>query len=331
VTWPVIGHDQAVQTLRTAAAQGCLSHAYLISGPPQVGKATLARAAAKAIFCTDDERPCGVCLSCRKVEHGTHPDLVVVTPQTSKLLIDQVREVQRQAALSPVEASHKVFIIRQIEAATDDAANALLKTLEEPPAPVVLFLTLTAGERTLPTVRSRCQHITLRPVPAALAVTALRERWHASPDQAELLARLSEGRLGWAVTMLADEVAWSQREKDLDELLSLSDQGRLERLQYAERLSVRKPDAIKATLAVWSGWWRDVLMLQLGCLDEAANIHRMDRLQAAAECHGSREAVAFIAALSSARRQLDQNVNSRLALEVLLLRLPYPASRPAVE
>ena len=322
--WPVVGHEWAVKLLQQALATGQLSHAYLISGPPQVGKTTLARACAQALLCTAAEPPCGQCLACRKVQQNIHPDLYVVTPQTANLLIDQVRELQRQAALSPVEARHKVFILRQIEQATAPAANALLKTLEEPPAHVVLFLTLTEGEQTLPTVASRCQQITLRPLPTAQVAQALQEKWQAPPQRAELLARLSQGRLGWAVTMLNDAKAWSQRAQRLDDLLSLGSQNRVERMRYAERLS-RQEDAI-GVLHLWSSWWRDVLLLQHGCEDQVANIDRLEVLRGQAGRYDEPQTRAFLEALTNTGRYLEQNVNAQLALELLLLRLPRPAA-----
>ncbi|MBC8448134.1 MAG: DNA polymerase III subunit delta' [Chloroflexi bacterium] len=321
--WPVVGHEWAVKLLQQALATGQLSHAYLLSGPPQVGKTTLARACAQALLCTGEEPPCGQCLACRKVQRTIHPDLFIVAPQTNNLLIDQVRELQRQAALSPVEARHKVFILRQMEQATTPAANALLKTLEEPPAPVVLFLTLTGGEQTLPTVASRCQQITLRPLPTAQVAQALEEKWQVPPERAELLARLAQGRLGWAVTMSNDEKAWQQRAQRLDDLLTLSGQSRVERMRYAERLSRKDADAA-SVLRLWSSWWRDVLLLQHGCEDQVANIDHLEVLRREARRHDDQQARAFLGALATTGRYLEQNVNAQLALESLLLRLPRP-------
>lgn len=321
--WPVVGHEWAVELLQRAVATGQLSHAYLLTGPPQVGKTTLARACAQALLCTAEDPPCGQCTACRKVQQSTHPDLHIIVPQRANLLIDQVRELQRQAALSPVEARYKVFILRQIERATAPAANALLKTLEEPPPHVVLFLTLTQGEQTLPTVASRCQQLTLRPLPVAQVAQALQERWQVPPERAELLARLSQGRLGWAVTMLRDDAAWQQRARWLDDLLTLGEQNRLERMRYAERLSHDKANATNV-LHLWTTWWHDILLLQNGCQEQVANIDRLDLLWHEARRYESQQVRAFLGELATTARYLEQNVNPRLALEVLLLRLPRP-------
>ena len=145
--WPVVGHELASRTLRRAIDTGRIGHAYLLVGPPQVGKTTLARAAAQTLFCNGKLRPCGQCASCVKMQKNVHPDLLVVRPdaKTDNHSIDDVREVQRRSALKPVEAPYKVFILRRFERAQGPAANALLKTLEEPPANVVLFVTLVAA------------------------------------------------------------------------------------------------------------------------------------------------------------------------------------------
>jgi len=321
--WPVVGHQWAVKLLQRALAAGQLSHAYLLSGPPQVGKTTLARACAQALLCTAEAPPCGQCTACRKVERGVHPDLHIIAPQRTNLLIDQVRELQRQAALSPVEARYKVFILRQIERATAPAANALLKTLEEPPPHVVLFLTLTQGGRTLPTVASRCQQLTLRPLSRAQVAQALRERWQVPAERAELLARLSQGRLGWAVRMLDDDSAWRERAQRLDELLTLSERSRVERMRYAEQLSRMAAEA-RNVLHLWSSWWRDLFLLQNGCEEQVANLDRLDLLRREARRYDDQEVRAFLSVLAATGRYLEQNVSPRLALELLLLRLPRP-------
>jgi len=324
MSWPVVGHELAVELLQKATASGQLSHAYLLSGPPQVGKTTLARACAQALLCPDGDPPCGTCAACQRIQRGTHPDVHIIVPRTASLLIDQVRELQHQAALSPVEAARKVFIVRQIETATAEAANALLKTLEEPPSHVVLFVTLTDGGQTLPTVASRCQQIALRPLPVPQIAEALRNRWQVELGRAELLARLSQGRLGWAVTMLDDDAAWKQRTQRLNDLQALRDQGRVERMRFAEQLSLSEPDKGIRCLHLWSTWWRDLMLMQHGCGEQVANIDHLDTLRSEAQRYSSEQTKAFLARLAATGHQLQWNVNARLALELLLLRLPRP-------
>ncbi|RMF26035.1 MAG: DNA polymerase III subunit delta', partial [Chloroflexi bacterium] len=149
--WPVIGHEGAVALLQRAVMTGRLGHAYLFTGPTGVGKGTLAQALAQAVLCTGDAPPCGRCRACRLVEAGHHPDLHWLAPQDGSLKIEQVRELERQLALTPVEGSRHVAVLEGMEQATVGAANALLKTLEEPPPAVLLILLTEEADALLPT------------------------------------------------------------------------------------------------------------------------------------------------------------------------------------
>jgi len=215
-----------------------------------------------------------------------------------------------------------VAVLCEFERATPEAANALLKTLEEPPDQVVLILTATEADVLLPTIVSRCQVLSLRPLPLALVKEALVSRWGADPAHAELLAHLSGGRLGWAVRALEDEALLTRREECLDDLASLMSKGRVERLAFATRLS-RDPGLARETLALWLGWWRDVLLLASGSQVPVTNIDRGAMLRQQAGQVTLRQAQRMVAQLQSTIKNLDQNVNLRLALEVLLLSLPY--------
>ena len=163
--WQIIGHDWAVDLLRRSLEAGRMAHAYLMSGPSQVGKTTLALALAKALNCTYADPPCGHCPSCLQIEHGTHPDvqLIVGDGARESIKIEQIRVLQREAVLSPYEGGYRVFVLRRIDRASVEAANSLLKTLEEPPPHVVLVLTALDPEALPATIVSRCQRLDLRP------------------------------------------------------------------------------------------------------------------------------------------------------------------------
>lgn len=318
----IVGHEWAVDLLLNGLAMGRVSHATLIVGPPNIGKTSVACVFAQALNCTGDQPvPCGECLSCRKIVSGNHPDVRILDAPHQTLKISEVRDLQRELALSPHEGRWRVAVLSGFERATLEAANALLKTLEEPPAQVVLVLTATEADVLLPTIVSRCQVLSLRLLSMSLVKEALMSQWEAQPEQAELLAYLSAGRLGWAVRALEDESLLARRSEHLDNLALLMSKGRVERLAYAAELS-RDPALAREVLALWQGWWRDVLLLASGSHVAVTNVDRRVMLRQQAEKVTVRQAQRMVAQLRSTVKNLDQNVNLRLALEVLLLSLP---------
>ena len=323
--WPLVGHEWALDLLSQTIVSNRLSHAYLITGPPQVGKTTLAKAFAQALVCEkNDGRPCGQCRTCQRLMQGRYPDIQLITAEKSTIQIAQVRALQADAALSPLEGRYKVFIIREIEQATPPAANALLKTLEEPPPQVVLLLTSAHRDQLLPTIVSRCQILGLRSLPLDQVQTALEKRWGVDGERAALLARLSAGRIGWAVTAHTDPTLWGARAKGLDDLLSLAEADHLDRLAFSEVLS-RQRDRIENTLGLWTAWWRDVLLIQQGLPGEIVNLDRRIQLTQQAALYSPAQVASALNDLLRTVQRLRANVNARLALDMLTLRLPRPA------
>ncbi|MEK7216302.1 MAG: DNA polymerase III subunit delta', partial [Chloroflexota bacterium] len=173
--WRLIGNAAAVAALQHSLSQDRLAHAYLLVGPEGVGKATLALALAQAVNCLQPDPPCGECGQCRRIAHGLHPDVTVVTLEEGRreIRINQIRELQVLLNLLPFEGRNRVTIIHDADRMNEEAGNALLKTLEEPPPRVVLALTCRDEEALLPTIRSRCRRVVLNPVGTAELVRAL--------------------------------------------------------------------------------------------------------------------------------------------------------------
>lgn len=344
MTWDLIGQERAVAALRRAVEdEARLSHAYLFAGPERVGKATAARRFAQSLNCASDrDRPCAACRSCRLIAEDKHPDIEWVAPgglcdeaehkdheDARDIGICQVRRLERVVSRTPVEARRRVVILEPADAMTKEAANALLKTLEEPPPNVVLVL-ITAREEALPeTVRSRCRRIPFEGVPRAVVASALRERWGAAPEVAERLARLAGGRLGWAVAALEEEQLIEAREEAVEEIEAVLAGGYAERLASAGRLAAQYPldrDGVRTTLDLWRDWWREVLLVAAGQEALVADTTRLDTLRAHASQYGVRGALQALTAISEGWRHLEENANPTLALEAMLLELP-PAQR----
>ena len=352
--WGIVGHERAVDLLRRAIRHRRIGHAYLISGPVGVGKRTVALRLAQALNCERlgpgvdphpnpspsegegqgvgvilPEPPCGTCRRCRLIATEAHPEVRVVGVQAPHRVIRvaDVESIQADAALRAADVYRKVYIMEQAELLHPDAANRLLKTIEEPPASVVIILTTVDPEATLETIVSRCQHLRLRPLPRARLVQHLVEGSGLAPERAELLAALSEGCVGRAMSLVGDDGALERRSRLLDELADLLDADRVVRLQYARTLGDRwskDPDGVREVLSTWLRWWRDVLLLQGGLRDRVVNLDRLPALERLARALTAPEVAAAVAGVRDVLEMLDQNVNARLALDVAALDLPRP-------
>ena len=341
-SWPVFGHEWAVEYLKRVIESGLADarhqsrgprHAYLFVGPAQAGKSTLVRAFAQALMCTGDgPRPCGQCRSCRLMAKGSHPDFRLVQPTNTDgevdraggmLKVEQAGAVIHDAALSPVESRYRVFAIQDVHRANDGFSNKLLKTLEEPPESVIICLTALDCASLLPTIVSRCEVLELRPLAAPEVKAALMTGWSIDSDRAELLARLCNGRLGWAVRQLEDSAAEAQRLEALQELWRLAAASRIERLDFAGAAASRRENQqLFGMLESWATWWRDVLLAQNGCVDAISNVDQRAEVERQARVLPERDVRQLLLTLQRVERYLHHTVNTRLALDVLVLGLP---------
>jgi DNA polymerase-3 subunit delta' len=332
--WQTVGQSRVVSLLRHSLERGATAHAYLLVGPPHVGKMTLALDLARAVNCLGDEPPCGQCDPCQKIDSGKHADVQVIgldsgansndKPRT-EIGIDQVREMQHSSSLPPFEGRYRVYIIDGAELMSTEAANCLLKTLEEPSGGVI-FVLLTSNESALlATVVSRCQRLELRPLPVSQVGVALSEGRGVKAEKAELLARLSHGCLGWAIAAASDESILEQRDQRLDKLLDIMSADHEERFDYVNQLVAwfsQSRGLVQEILDLWLDWWRDLMLVKLGGIDDVTNIDRRDTLAGLAQGYHLAEVRAFIGAIQAAEEQLEKNANPRLVLEVLMLGLP---------
>jgi DNA polymerase-3 subunit delta' len=200
--WNLIGHEWAVDMLKKHVINGTTRHAYLFAGPPGLGRRTLALRFAQALNCTAPVStgiPCGECRDCRQIESMQHADLTIIQAEAEggTLKVDQIREARRTLTLKPYQSKYRVSMFFRFQEANVNAANALLKTLEEAPSYAVLILTADNPEQLLPTIVSRCEVLRLRPLSIAAIKRDLESRG-VERERARLIAHISSGRPGYA-------------------------------------------------------------------------------------------------------------------------------------
>ncbi len=253
---------------------------------------------------------------------------MLVEPEDGKRLlgVDVVREsVVRHANLAPSQGRWRVFILPDVERMTPNTLNALLKTLEEPPAGVVLLLTSTDPESLLPTLISRCQLLSLHPLAQSEIERLLIERHQVAPAEAQALAALAQGRPGWAVRAHEHPELREERKQLLGQIIGLPRASRDERLRMAGVLA-KDGDMARRALDEWTLWWRDVLLAAAGADHLISDGEARREAERLGRAIGRPRAEAFLHALLAARELLDQNVNARLAFDVLMFDLPAPTA-----
>ena len=324
--WQVIGQDKILSLLDYGLKTNAIAHAYLLAGPRHVGKGTLAINLAQALNCDGPEVPCGECRSCQRIREGKHADVTPIgLDSRTEISIDDIRGLQRLANLPPYEGKCKVFIIDEAESLSTEAANSLLKILEEPPPRVVWLLLAAEEERLLPTITSRCQRLELKPVPSERVQDVLINSYNVDADKAKLLTQLCHGRLGWALSALADGDVLEQRSQRIDRLASLLTAGIEQRFAYAQELANQFSQDRKAGAEVtesWLDWWRDLMLIKGGCQEVVINVDYRTVLEEQARGLSLSEIKEFLANLGLLQEAISKNVNPRLAWEWLMLNLP---------
>lgn len=322
--WEIIGHERIVAQFEQEIGAGTLSHALLLTGPAGVGKTHLARELAKTLNCTGTEPPCQRCRHCHQIQDGWHPDVALVERAEGKdsILIQQVRELRDSAVLRPFQGRAKVYIIAGAEALTPPAADALLKVLEEPQPAVTLVLTAIAVDALPLTIVSRCRIVPLRPVPASRLAPALRER--GTPADAESIARLAQGSVGWALRAAQQPKLVTQQADLVRRLSVVLDLDLDARLQLAEQLVAERKDrsTLRRALELLALLARDLLLLSQSRPPRLAEGEQRETLARQAARLSLESVESYLRAVRLAMERIDQNVDARLTLEALLVSLP---------
>jgi DNA polymerase-3 subunit delta' len=329
--WQVIGQDKILSLLDYGLKTGAMCHAYLLVGPRHVGKRTLAINLAQALNCDSPEPPCGQCRSCQRILEGKHADVTTIgLDSRTEIGIDDIRGLQRSANLPPYEGKCKVFILDEAEYLSTEAANALLKILEEPPPRVVWLLLAAEEECLLPTVISRCQRLELKPVASERVQEVLVNSYNVDADKAKLLTQLCHGRLGWALSALADCDMLEQRSQRMHRLASLLTAGTEQRFAYAHEVASQFSQDRKAGAEItetWVDWWRDLMLIKGGCQEAIMNVDFKTVLKEQASGLSLSGIKEFLTNLGLLQEAISKNVNPRLAFEWVMLSLPRTGNR----
>ena len=321
----VIGQEEAVEILQDEIEKDRISHAYLFSAKKGSGKSKLAFEFAKASFCEESQLDsCGSCINCRKMDHQNHPDFKIISVLEGKsaISIDQIRELKKEIAYKPYDSDHKIYIIESAEKMTKEAANSLLKTLEEPPSFATIILLVEDSGRLLPTLVSRCQQIKLRNV-SKKKIKELLLAEGLENKEAEILSSTAAGSPGKALEILEIDNYFAERQKIYDFLKDINSKNTIEIFKITEKLtSLLKADF--PCFDLLSDWYRDIMMIKQDYLDAVINKDYFEELKELAAELSLQKLIKNLELIAQSEEYIERNIREELSLEVLFFKLRQP-------
>ncbi|MCQ9207044.1 MAG: DNA polymerase III subunit delta' [Omnitrophica bacterium] len=310
------GQDSALGVLRESLRKGRIFSNYLFIGPDGVGKALAAKNFAKAINCRNrnSEEPCSECLSCKKVDSGSHPDISFVRPggASSSIGVDEIRSVTLRANLKPYESKKKVFVINDAHTMNIASSNAFLKTLEEPPKDTVFILISPSEKAMLPTIVSRCHIVKFSTAPTRLVQRILQDTLGISENEAGLLSNFSSGRIGEAIKM-KERKTIDRKNTLIDAMMDTGKDLREELGRYSKR------EGLKEDLEFFVSYFRDISVHKASRGNAYIfNIDRKDEIREQSSAFTQDELERLIRKIITLRSYVDYNVNPKMIIDVLV-------------
>lgn len=307
----ILGHKKPLSIINAYIKGSSFCGGFIFSGPEGIGKRMVAQICAQKLNCTaKGDKPCGICDSCRKIEKLEHPDLHIIQNGQSQIKVEDIRDMIRQASFRPYEGAMKVFIIDNAHKLNSDAANSLLKTLEEPPGAALIILVTHKPQSIIKTIISRCKQIKFSPLARAELETVLIKNYSLDKPTAHFLSFYAEGRLGLALK-LKDSLYLAEKNKIFDSFV-------LSSKPLQRNLMEQNKEELHACLNILASWFRDIYLLKAGCPDkEIIHLDRLSDLSKITSRFSFKQLDDVMAAISDSCLYLERNINSKLILHNL--------------
>lgn len=318
----IVGHEQIIEHLKTAIEMGKVSHAYILNGPDLSGKMMIAEAFARALLCEkQDPDGCGECRSCRQSDDRNNPDIIYVKhDKPNTISVDDIRtQLNNDIVIKPYSNQYKIYIVDEAEKMNQQAQNALLKTIEEPPAYAVIMLLTTNADSFLQTIRSRCITLNLKSVKNDVIKSYLMTEKKIPDYQADVCAAFAQGVVGKAIKLASSDDFNELKESALSLIKRLDDIDLYEMSEAIKQISDYKLQ-VQDYFDLITVWYRDVLYMKatndvngLIFKDEVYDIKKQ------ASKHSYHGIETIIEALDKAKLRINANVNFDLVIELLLM------------
>ena len=318
----VVGHDKIIAYMKNAITQDKVSHAYILNGPKGCGKKLLAGIFAQTMQCEKGgSEPCGVCHSCRQAISGNQPDIIKVTHEKpASIGVDDIRsQLVEDVQIKPYSSRYKIYIIPDADLMTVQAQNAMLKTIEEPPAYAVILLLAENSEKFLPTINSRCVELKLRNIKDAQIKEYLMTKIQLPDYQADICTAFAQGNLGRAIMLAQSEQFNEIREEAVRLVKNIDQMDTAGLVDAVKRISAHKME-VTEFLDFFTIWYRDVLIYKATLnVDKLVFGDQLDALKLRAKKSSYEGIEIILDAIEKAKTRLNANVNFDLVMELLLL------------